>query len=336
MKVLVTGCGGFLGAEIVRQLIARGDSVVGVSRSRYPELNSLGMTHRQGDLTDSKFTSTAIRDCDVVVHTAAVAGVWGPWEKFHSINTVATHNVIDACQRNKIKSLVFTSSPSVTFDGSDQCGIDETAPYPTEWMCHYPHTKALAEQAVLAANVSGEFHTCSLRPHLIWGEDDPHLLARVVDRAKSGRLRIVGDGDNQVDTVHVVNAAHAHICAIESMQETDPPAAGKAFFIAQNEPVNCWDWIGQICEIAGVTPPKKRLSYPAAHKIGAVLEWVYRLTGKTSEPPMTRFVAAQLARHHYFDTTASEQLLGYNPILSMSDGVERLEKAWRRKQSLPV
>ncbi len=329
MRVLVTGCGGFLGSEIVGQLIARGDQVVGVSRSEYPELISLGMSQRQGDLTDQSFASSAIRDVDAVVHTAAVAGVWGPWQHFYSINKLATDHVIAACQSAGIGTLVFTSSPSVTFSGGDQRGVDESEPYPSRWLCHYPHTKALAEQATLRAHEIGSLHTCALRPHLIWGQDDPHILPRMIARAKAGRLRIVGSGTNRVDTVHVTNAAAAHLDAIDALQTSPEEAGGRAYFIAQDEPVNCWDWIARICRLAGVDPPSKRISFATAYAIGGVLESLYRVTGRRSEPPMTRFVAAQLAHDHYFDITAARQRLGYRIRVSMDAGFRALELAWQ-------
>lgn len=328
MSVLVTGCGGFLGSEIVRQLISRGDDVVGVSRREYPALVGLGMSHRRGDLADADFVAGCIAGVDVVVHTAAVASVWGPWDHFYTNNFVATQNVITACQRHDVGRLVFTSSPSVTFDGRDQRGIDESAPYPTRWLCHYPHTKALAERAVIAADDAGGLRTVSLRPHLIWGEDDPHLLPRMIDRARAGRLRIVGSGKNRVDTVHVVNAAAAHLDAIDALEKNPDAAAGRAYFIAQDEPVDCWDWIGKICQIAGVDPPTRRISASAAYAIGAALEVAYRMAGKKDEPPMTRFVAAQLAHDHYFDISAARKRLGYRVRLSMNEGLDRLKRAW--------
>ena len=324
MHALVTGCGGFLGAEIVRQLLDRGDTVTGVARGAYPELESRGMKLERGDLTDANFVQRVVREVDAVIHTAAKAGVWGRWEDYFAINKLATDSVINACRASAIRTLVYTSSPSVTFDGEHQRGVDESVAYATSWMCDYPHTKALAEQAVIASHQLGELHTVSLRPHLIWGEDDPHILPRVVERARRGRLRIVGDGTNRVDTVHVINAAAAHLDALDSLTADPERCGGRAYFITQDEPVNCWDWIGEICEIHGVRPPAKRISFNAASRIGGILETVSRVLGKTQEPPMTRFLAAQLAKDHYFDITAAKQLLSYRPRISMSEGLNRL------------
>ncbi len=328
MRVLVTGCGGFLGSEIVRQLIERGDTVVGAARGDYPDLRSIGMTLHRGDLKSTDFISSVVRDVDAVVHTAAKAGVWGEWGDYYAINKTATDSIIAACHASSIKTLVYTSSPSVTFAGEDQSGVDESVPYATQWLCHYPHTKALAEQAVLAANELGRLHTVALRPHLIWGEHDPHILPRVIDKARRGRLRIVGDGKNRVDTVHVINAASAHLDALDALTRDPGRSSGRAYFITQDEPVDCWQWIGDVCEIGGVPRPRKHLSFHAAHRIGGMLETVYRLIGKESEPPLTRFVAAQLAKDHYFDISQAKDRLGYRPRITMQQGLQRLRDAW--------
>lgn len=152
MKALVTGGGGFLGRAIIEQLVARGDNVRSLARGDYPELNALGVEAIQGDLRDADAVSSACRDMDVVFHAGAIAGIWGPWRDFYDTNVLGTQHVIDACRSHNVGRLVYTSSPSVTFDGHDQNGIDERAPYAARWLAHYPQTKALAEQRVLAAN----------------------------------------------------------------------------------------------------------------------------------------------------------------------------------------
>ena len=339
MRVLVTGCGGFLGREIVRALIERGDEVVGMGRGDYSGLMNSGLANSgvsllRGDVRDVACVNKACQGIDAVIHTAAVAGVWGPWEYFHGINTLGTENIISACRQERVPILVHCSSPSVTFDGGHQSGIDESAAYAAKHLCHYSHTKALAESAVLSAHEPGRLHTVALRPHLIWGVGDPHLLPRLVARARAGRLVIVGDGKNRIDTVHVRNAALAHINALDRMSEPAPLAGGRAFFITQDDPVDCWQWISRLLAIAGCEPPRRRISFSAAWKIGASMEMAYRILGVKREPPMTRFLAAQLARDHYFDISAARTMLGYVPQVSTESGLDELRKSLAKSNLL--
>ena len=330
MRVLVTGCGGFLGSEVVRQLIDRGDQVVGLGRRQYPELAEIGMTLAQGDVRYSHDVNAAVSGTDAVIHTAAIAGVWGPYRGFHETNTLGTQHVIDACRENQVRTLVHCSSPSVTFSGADQTGVDESEPYPDKFLCHYPRTKAAAEQAVLAAHKPGVLATCALRPHLIWGAKDPHLFPRLIERAKKGRLVRIGSGRNLIDTIHVRNAAHAHLLALDKLAEGDIDAGGRAYFLSQGEPVECWDWLSRILTIAGVDVPTKSISFKAAYRIGTLLELASHATFRSSEPPMTRFLASQLAKNHYFDISAARERLGYQPIISVEEGLKEVEEAWNR------
>ncbi len=328
MKILVTGCGGFLGQRIVELLLQRGVSVRGLGRNDYPRLRDLGVELFRGDVSVLAQVSQAVQGADAVIHCAAVAGISIDWDRYYTINTQGALNVIEACRQHGVGHLVHCSSPSVTFAGEHQSGIDESAPYPQQHLCHYSHTKALAEQAVLQAHQPGVLHTVALRPHLIWGENDPHLLPRLVDRARRGRLRIVGDGQNVIDTVHVDNAAHAHLVALDHLQSTQPLGGGRAFFITQGEPVRCWDWIATLLEIAGTPPPKRRISLPAAWWIGSALETIYRSLRIRSEPVMTRFLAAQLAQDHYFDISAARSVLGYEPQVTTEQGLQQLRNHW--------
>jgi nucleoside-diphosphate-sugar epimerase len=323
MHALVTGAGGFLGRAITRQLLARGDRVRSLTRHQYPDLEALGVEGLQGDVQELADVKRACRGVDVVFHVAAVAGLWGTWHHFHGINTLGTKNIISGCIHGEVHRLVFTSSPSVTFAGRDQCGIDESAPYPTKWLCHYAHTKALAEQLVLQANAEHHLLTCALRPHLIWGPGDQHLIPRLLDRARQGKLRQVGDGKNLIDAVYIDNAAEAHLLAADRLA---PGAAlcGNAYFISNGEPVNCWEFINQILGLSGVPPIQRRISYGAAYAAGAALEGIWTLLGRTDEPRMTRFLAAQLATSHYYNIDAARRDLGYEPRISMAEGLRRL------------
>jgi len=326
MHALVTGAAGFLGCYIVEQLVARGDRVRALVRRKVPALEALGVECVQGDIVDAAAVERACRGVKVVFHVAAVAGIWGPWEHFYKTNTLGTQNVIAGCQAAGVQRLVFTSSPSVTFAGRDQCGIDESAPYPKRWLAHYPHTKALAEQAVLRANGEQGLLTCSLRPHLIWGPRDQHLIPRLLDRARKGQLRQVGNGANLIDAVYVENAAAAHLLAADALAPGSP-ACGKAYFITNGEPVNCWQWINEILALAGLPPVRQKISLRAAYAAGALLEGLWTVLGRTDEPRMTRFLAAQLGTSHYFDISAARQDLGYQPQISMAEGMRRLGAA---------
>ena len=321
MLALVTGGGGFLGQAIVEQLVARGDRVRSFARGRYAALERRGVECLQGDVRDADAVRAACDGIDVVFHTAALAGIWGPWKDYYTINVVGTHNVIDACRAQRVGRLVFTSSPSVTFDGTSQEGVDESA-LPSRWLAHYPHTKALAEQAVLAA-ADDRLATCALRPHLIWGPGDRHLIPRLMARASAGQLRRVGDGTNRIDMIYVDNAAQAHLTAADALAPGSP-VVGRAYFISQGEPVRCWPWIDQILALAGLPAVERSISLPAAWRIGAVLEAVYAALRLKGEPRMTRFLAAQLGTSHYFDIGRARRDFGYEPSVSTAEGMRRL------------
>jgi len=323
LHVLVTGAGGFLGRYIAEQSLARGDRVRGLARGEYPQLADQGVEMICGDLRDAETVNQACHGVDVVYHVAAIAGIWGPWQTFYDINTLGTRHVIAACRKHQVGRLVFTSSPSVTFDGHDQNGVDESAPYPRRWLCHYPHTKALAEQEVLAADQPGELLTCALRPHLIWGPRDEHLIPRLIDRARSGKLRRVGDGTNLVDVTYVDSAAEAHLQAADALTDNSP-VHGRAYFISQGEPVNCWDWINEVLALAGLAPITKSISAGGAYRIGAAMEGIWTLLRRHDEPRMTRFLATQLSTSHYFDLSAAREHFGYQPSISLAEGMKRL------------
>lgn len=323
MTSLVTGAAGFLGRCLVEQLTARGGTVRAFCRRPCPDLDALGAEVMLADLRDAEATAAACAGIDTVFHAAGVAGIWGPWQHYYGVNTLGTRHVIEGCRRHGVRRLIYTSSPSVTFDGRDQCGVDESAPYAGRWLCHYPHTKALAEQEVLAAHDGQRLLTCALRPHLIWGPRDRHLVPRLIEPARSGQLRRVGRGRNLIDMIFVENAAEAHLQAADALRPGSA-VGGRAYFISQGEPVNCWRWIDELLALAGLPPVRQAISLSAAWTAGAVLEGIHRLFRLEGEPRMTRFLAAQLGRSHYFNIDRARHDFGFAPRVSTEEGMQRL------------
>ena len=333
MRVLITGGNGFVGRRIVERCLQRGWDVATLHRSPAPDLQKMGVTVHQGDCARRGMVLAAAHNCDIVFHVAAKAGVWGPYEDYFQANVVATRNILNVCQELGIHRLVHTSSPSVTFSGRDQIHADENESYPTRFLCHYSATKALAEQEVLAANAPG-LATTALRPHLVWGPGDPHLVPRLVEKFKAGRVRIVGNGQQKIDSTYVDNAADAHLAAADALTDHQSANAGKAYFISNNEPMPIADLLNKLLETHNLGPISKHIGAGSAYIIGALLESVYMLLGKNDEPPMTRFVARQLATNHYFDLSGAQKDFQYTPSISINEGLERL-RAYANTDTAP-
>jgi nucleoside-diphosphate-sugar epimerase len=321
-RVLVTGGGGFLGWAVVQKLLEKGALVRSLSRRSYPLLAAAGVDQVKSDIGDPEAVAAACRGVDTVFHVAAKTGIWGRASDFHRTNVVGTRNVIAACRAASAETLIYTSSPSVVFDGKDMEGADESVPYPDRYPAPYPQTKALAEREVVMATKTG-LKTIVLRPHLIWGPGDNHLVPRIIGRAR--HLRRVGDGRNRVDTVYIDNAADAHVLAAERL-EMRPELSGRIYFISQGEPMPLWEMIDAILEAAGLPPVRKSISLRTARRLGAVMEMLYRFLRLENEPPMTRFVAEELATSHWFDIGAARRDLGYRPVVSTTEGLRRLAR----------
>ncbi len=333
-SVLVTGGTGFLGRRIVERLLAAGRSVTVLGRSPAPDLEARGVRFVRASLDDAAAVQAACAGVGTIFHVAAKVGVWGRYEDFFRTNVLGTRALLEGARRHGVKRFVHTSTPSVVYNGRDLAGADESLPLTTECPSPYPLTKAIAEREVLAAN-SDTLRTVALRPHLIWGVGDPHLVPRVLARARAGRLRIVGDGKNRVDMVHVENAVDAHLLAEAALSQSNligyfAPPAGRAYFITNDEPVVLWEWINGLLAALGERPVSRHVPLRVATMLGATCEVVWRGLRLGGEPPMTRFVAAELAKHHWFNIAAAKRDLGYAPRISMVQGTAELVAALKR------
>ncbi len=320
--MLVTGGGGFLGKAIVKKLLMKELRVTSFSRNFYADLDKIGVVQIRGDLSDSTCVSNAFEGIDAVFHVAAKPGIWGKYADYHRTNVLGTENVIASCVKNNVKQLIYTSSPSVIFDENDMENVDESVPYPEKYLAPYPKTKAIAEKLVREASKKG-LNTIIIRPHLIWGPYDNHLVPGILKRA--GRLKCVGRKDDLVDTIYVDNAADAHVWASEKLF-LNPSLSGNVYFVSQDEPVSKWVMANAFLEAAGFPPIKGHVSAKTAYLAGAFFETIYRFFRIKNEPPMTRFAAKELSTSHWFNIERAKKELGYVPKISTKDGLIKLRE----------
>jgi len=337
--VFITGAGGFIGGKLAERLLAAGRPVRVLARRPLPALAARGAEVIAGDLHDLAALRRGISGTGTVFHVAGRVGVWGPPDDFFRVNLGGTRAVIAACREAGVPRLVYTSSPSVVYSGGDLAGVDESAPLCTAAPCAYPTSKAAAEREVAAAHGPG-LATVSLRPHLVWGPGDRNVVPRALALAARGRLRIVGPGGNRVDLTHIDNVVDAHLLAEAALEKchpiddtsAGPGAGGKAYFITNGEPVILWEWLNELLRGLGYPEITRHVSLGTAYRVGAVLEGLWRVLPLRGEPPMTRFVAKELATHHWFRIDAARRALGYVPRVSMAAGTAELIALYREQR----
>jgi nucleoside-diphosphate-sugar epimerase len=326
--VFITGASGFIGGKIAERLIADGRRVRVLSRRPLPALEALGAEVIPGDLDDIHALRRGCASAESVFHVAGRVGVWGPPREFFHVNVEGTRNVISACREAGVPRLIYTSSPSVVYTGGDLRNVDESAPLCLQAPCAYPTSKAAAELEVLAAH-DKNFSTVALRPHLVWGPGDKNVVPRVLALAKSGRLKIIGAGENKVDVTHITNVVDAHLLAEGALVQPGSPAGGRAYFITNGEPVILWKWINNLLMELNNPPITKHVSLSTAYAAGSVLEAIWRVLPFKGEPPMTRFVAKEMATDHWFNISAARRDLGYHPLMTVAEGVKDLVAHYR-------
>ncbi len=337
---LVTGASGFVGKALALKLCEEGHQVIGVSRRQVPEIESAGGRSIQFDLTKG---ASSLKDeigdltnegLDVVFHTAAKVDIWGEYEDFYSVNVKATEQLLELSEELGVERFVYTSSPSVVSGSGNLEGVNEDYPYPNEYEAFYPLTKSLAEKKVLDFNARGRVRTVSLRPHLIFGPGDNHLIPTILDRAKRGRLFRIGDGENLTDVCYIDDCVSAHLAAFKALG-CNPKAAGRAYFISQGEPIRLWEWINELLAIFSYPPVKFSVPTKVAEAVAGLSEWSSRtLFGGSRPPSFTRFLVSQMSTSHFFDISAARDELGYRPAFSVKEALQALRDSYKSQGRL--
>ncbi len=318
MRILVTGATSLIGRTVVEQLVDRGDEVSVFQRSP----SGLDVAEHLGDVADAGSVSQAMSGVDAIAHAAGLVSMRGDWDDFVTTNVIGTTNVVEAAQSAGVSRFVQISSPSVAHSGTSLVGVSAGTADPTTTRGHYATSKAMAELIALAAD-SADMSVVALRPHLIWGPGDTQLVSRIVERAREGRLAVIGAGAALIDTTYVDNAASAVVAALDRA----PDLGGRALVVTNGQPRPVRELINRIVMSADLEPPTMKVPYPVARAGGRAAERIWDRRSTESEPPMTSFLAEQLGTAHWFDQRETRSALQWEPTVSLSEGFDRLE-AW--------
>jgi len=325
MKTLVTGATGFVGGALAYRLHNMGWQVTALGRNpaKLNQLEDAGMKVIRADISKQDEVTASFSDFELVFHCAAFPSPWGGFEKFYQANVIGTRNIVNACLEKNVKRLVYVSTPSLYFDYNSRMDVKENDPLP-EPISHYAHTKRLAEEEVDKGFANG-LAVVSIRPRALFGEGDTVIFPRLLSRLKTGKLPILGDGENIVDLTYIQNVVDALLLGAESPENT----LGKKYNISNGEPVKIWGLVNRICDELGFPHPSLKISRNAAHYVGGAFEFLYSLVPYSPEPPLTRMSVSMLSNSSTLNISAAKAELGYQPKVSVEEGVQRFLKWWK-------
>ncbi|MGZ6960958.1 MAG: 3-beta-hydroxysteroid dehydrogenase [Ilumatobacteraceae bacterium] len=328
-RVLVTGGSGFVGANLVAELLDRGHEVRSFDRAPSPLAAHPKLETIVGDITNTDDVATAVESIDTVFHTAAIIDLMGGGSvtdeyrrRSFAVNVEGTKNLMTAAQRAGVKRFVYTASNSVVMGGRRIAGGDETLPYTERFNDLYTETKVVAEKFVLNQNGEHGMLTCSIRPSGIWGRGDQTMFRRVFESVLAGHVKVlVGSKHVKLDNSYVHNLIHGFILAGQHLVPGGT-APGQAYFINDGEPINMFEFSRPVVEACGAPWPTFRLPGRLVWFVMMLWQWLHFKLG-IPKPLLEPLAVERLYLDNYFSIAKAKRDLGYQPLFTTEQALEQ-------------
>lgn len=319
--LFVTGGSGFLGRNLIQDLITRGFKVRALARSQgsATQVQRLGAEAIMGDLDSLPAMTAGMTGCAAVIHAAAKVDQWGEWSDFLNTTVKGTENVLEAARQARVKRFIHVSSEAVLAGGQPIIDVDENTAIPTQAVGFYPLSKRMAEERVRSANTD-TFQTLIVRPRFIWGQGDTTLLPKLAEAARTGQWLWFGGGTHSMSTCHVLNVCYGiYLAACYGM-------GGETYFLTDGEPVNFRVFLTALIESQGVSPGNRNAPLWVAELFAAVSEGLWRFLPLKGQPPLTKTAVNLFFKPVTVKNTKSVKELGYSPVITVEQGLQQLSK----------
>lgn len=327
MKILLTGATGFLGFRTLEKLVEQTsiDMIIATGRTIKDshKIEHSKVDYRLGDLGDSQFVESMVKEVDHIIHAAALSSPWGKRSEFVAANVITQRNLIEAAKRNSVKKYVFISSPSMYFEIKDKYNIKESDPLPKKFINAYAETKRMAEVELEGS----EIPYVILRPRALTGRGDTVIMPRLIRAYDEGRLKIIGNGENKADLTSVANVADAIVLSLSANKK----AINKTYNISNGAPVKLWDSIADVLRKLDKDPPTKKVPFGVVKFIAQLMELKSKATNM-KEPALTKYGVGTLAKSLTMDISKARELLGYAPKVSTEEAIEEFIKWYKENE----
>jgi nucleoside-diphosphate-sugar epimerase len=320
MKIVITGATGFIGRNAAESFHEEGMQVIAIGRSQAAgdELRKKGIIFNKADIRDLNELNDAFSPADFVFHSAAKSGDWGKYQDFYDTNVVGTRNVIDACKNHQIKKIIYISTPSIYFTGTDRYDISENDPLPEDQLFPYGKTKLIAEAELMALTQDG-YKVIILRPRAVYGPYDRTIMPRILRMAEKKKMPLINDGQALVDITYVDN----FVDALRNALTAPDHAWNEIYNISNGDPIKLRDWFAQVLQVFDRPFKPKNVPEPAAKLAAGIMEFVSRLPFTGKKPSMTRFTVGYMARSMTMSINKAKQKLNYSPRIGNRQSFEK-------------